>query len=87
MFDTATIPNGQGHKIPMNKGSVNAVATGVNNIIGAPYDCRRFSIILPRPQTNDNGEVILNEDEDESVDDEMDDIEVEEDIDDGGPPR
>ena len=86
LFNTATIPNGQGNMIPKNKGSVDAVATGAKNLIGAAYDCRNMPIILPRPQTNDDGEVILDEDKEGSVDDEMDDIEVVEDNDNSGTP-
>ena len=60
LFTTGTIPNGQGSRIPKNKGSVDEAATGVKNLLWTAHDMRCHPIILPRPETNEAGEVLLD---------------------------
>ena len=63
IFNTGTIPNGQGSKIPKNKGNVAEAESGVKNLIRIAYNCRLLQIKLVCPATNDDGEVILEEDD------------------------
>ena len=94
IFDTGTIPNGQDSKVPKNKGNVAEAESGVKNLIWGAHNCRGLPIKLARPETNDDCEVILEDDGDGSAIDEDDKegieegIEINEDADEyNNPPR
>lgn len=92
LFDTGTIPNGQGSKILKNKGNVAEAESGVKNIMCVAYNCRGLPIKLVRPATINDGKVILEEDNDNGSSIEEDDdgsaIEIDEETDEeNNPPR
>ena len=91
LFDTGTIPNGQGSKVPKNKGNVSEEESGVKNLIWGAHNCRGLPIKLACPATKDDGEVILEKDDDDGSaikEDDIEGIEINEDAyEDNNPPR
>ena len=75
LFDTGTFPNVQGSNVPTNNGNVAEAESGVKNIIWGAHDCRGLPIKLSLPATNDDGEVILEDDDDDGSAIEEDDKE------------
>ena len=65
--------------------------SGVKNIIWGAHNCRGLPIKLARPATNDDGEVILEDNDDDGSaieEDDIEGIEINEDADeDNNPPQ
>ena len=66
-FVSGTVPRGKSHLIPGKKGKVDEASRGESNLILSCYLDREKAIILPRPITDDDGNVYISED-DGSVD-------------------
>ena len=62
-FGTGTIPRGKSHLIPGKKGKLEEALRGEVNLILSCYEDREKPIILPRPITDDDGNVYISEDE------------------------
>ena len=67
MFDTASIPSSESKKIPSNKGKVEEAINGTPNLILAAFASRSDAKLLPRPETNEDGEVMMNMEDDDEV--------------------
>ena len=65
LFESATIPTGKASSIPKLKGKIEAAIAGVPNLIRVAYDSRALPIILPCPDTDAHGNVILLNDDDD----------------------
>ena len=62
-FGTGTVPRGKSHLIQGKKGKLEEAMLGDVNLILSCYEDHEKPIILPRPITDDNGNVYISEDE------------------------
>ena len=60
-YDTGIIPRGQSNKIPgtNKKGIVIDAVNGVQNLIRVAKDSSDMPPILPRPETDDRGDLLM----------------------------
>ena len=65
-FITGVIPRGKSHLIPSKKGKLEEAHRGEDNLMLSCYLDREKVIILPRPETDDDGNVFIPE-EDEGM--------------------
>ena len=61
-FLTSEVPKNSS-TIPKGKGKLEAAVAGENNLILAAFNARNKPIILPRPETDDDGNVVVDEEE------------------------
>ena len=64
LFEKSNIPTGQASKILKNKEKLEKTEASIHNLWSVLFSLRELPVILPKPKTYDNGNIIFEEDGD-----------------------
>ena len=65
LFKTSSVPKVESSKLPTNKGTLDdAIAGEQNNLIRVCYESKDSPIIMPRPEVNEDVNILIDKEDD-----------------------